>query len=507
MKQKERIIGFSILLISFVLCFTDLPLKPPHSDEGGNGFFVNQIWETGFYIYDPQNYHGPILFYLFQVSEKILGFGIGSFRAVTALFATLCVWLILINRDFLGRYASFFAAAALALSPGMIFFGRSAIHEAPFVFSQILLVTGFLRTKERPGKREIIWSFAGLLGCILLKETFVILLFSLVLAWVWSGFSPAVLKWMGLKAEPSPALSFKNADRPFLLKSSFVFIVIWLTFITGFSHHRQGATDFFTALMPWLKTGVGGSGHDKPFTYWLGLFGRYEWAALLGLIGASIGLIGQSWKLRFFSAFGIINLLVYSIISYKTPWCIITILWPFVITAGLWIEFIVTQRRDKAVYWLSWSAVAVIAVQSAASSANLNFRHYADPSEPYVYVQTKKDLTEIEEIIRRKIAASPAAHNMRVQINMTDAWPLPWLFSRFPNVGYGDYRKAFTEKADIVFAEATHEDKDVEGLYLGRVIELRDARAPISVYLKKTYFEGMGLPGFGPSERPEDKRT
>ncbi|HSB32714.1 MAG TPA: flippase activity-associated protein Agl23 [Candidatus Sulfobium mesophilum] len=507
MRGKDRLIGWLILLTSFILCFAGLSLKPPHPDEGGNGFFVNQIWENGFYIYDPQNYHGPLLFYLFQISEKIFGFGIGSFRLVTALFSTLSVWLILRSRDFWGRYTAFFAAAALALSPGMIFFGRSAIHESAFVFFQILLVTGFLRTKENADRKGIIWSFAGLLGCVLLKETFVILIFSLMLAWGWSDYSHRIVKQMDRKAEFPPALSLKPADRSFLLKIFFVCVFVWLAFFTGFFHHLRGARDFFTALMPWLKTGVGGSGHDKPFAYWLGLFGRYEWAALLGLFGAFAGLFGRSWKMRFISAFGIVDLLVYSLISYKTPWCIITILWPFVVAAALWIEFIFTRRRDNTVYWLSWCAVAVIAGQSATSSVRLNFIHYTDPSEPYVYVQTKTDLKDIEDLIKIKITSAPDAQNMRVQINMNDAWPLPWLFSRFPNVGFGDFRKAFAEKGDVIFAEVTHEDKDSEGQYWGRVMALRDARAPIVVYLKKSFFQGINLPGFGPSGVPEDRGT
>jgi len=154
MRNKDKIIGWSILFVAFLLCFYHLSLKPPHSDESGNGFFVNQIWENGYFTYDPSNYHGPLLFYLLQISEKTFGFGIGSFRIVTALFSLLSVWLILRNRDLLGRYASFFAASALALSPGMTFFGRSAIHESPFVFSQLLFVIGFLKARVRADRKE-----------------------------------------------------------------------------------------------------------------------------------------------------------------------------------------------------------------------------------------------------------------------------------------------------------------------------------------------------------------
>jgi len=285
----------------------------------------------------------------------------------------------------------------------------------------------------------------------------------------------------------------------------FVGAVIWLLLFTGFLHHRQGATDFFKALMPWLKTGVGGSGHEKPFSYWLSAFGRYEWAAAAGFVGALAGLFGRSWKMRFFAALALVNWLVYSAISYKTPWCVITILWPFVFVAGLWIEFIVINRRRSPAFWLALCVAAVIAVQSAAADVRLNFIHYADPSEQYVYVQTTNDLKVIEEIIGKKILSSPEARNMKLQINLKDPWPFPWLFSRFPGIAFGDSRNAFTEKADIIFAEITHEDKDLEGLYWRRKINLREAREPIYVYLKKSYFQGLELPGFGPSATSEGK--
>jgi uncharacterized protein (TIGR03663 family) len=502
MRDKDRIAVWAILLIAFVLCFAGLSLKPPHSDEGGNGFFVNQIWENGFFVYDPNNYHGPLLFYLFQISEKIFGFGIGSFRIVTALFSLLSIWIIFKNRDLLGRYTSFFAASALALSPGAAFFGRSAIHEAPFVFFQILLVAGLLKTIVHTDRQGIVWSFAGLLGCLLLKETFVILVFSALIAWSWSEFSPRILG-ANRKIEFPPAPSLSKVDKSFLLKVFFVCVIVWLALFTGFFHHRQGARDFFLALLPWLKTGVAGSGHEKPFYYWLDLFKRYEWAAAAGLLGASIGLFGRPWKMRFFSAFAVTNLIVYSAISYKTPWCIISILWPFVIVAGLWFEFILVELGNTPFFRVSICVAAVIAAQSAITSVGLNFARYTDPSEPYVYVQTKKDLKAVEDIIGKKIRSSPDSQNMRVQINLRDAWPLPWLFSRFPNAAFGDSGKAFTERADVIFAEVTHGDRDVEGLYWRRMINLRDAREPIYVYLKKSSFHGINLPGFRSSGMPE----
>ena len=130
----EKILQWCILVAVFIFCFSDLSLKPPHVDESVNGFFVNTLWEHGFYPYDPNNYHGPLLFYLFQISEKIFGFGILSFRIVSALFLLLTIVVTFRSRAVLGSYASLFIAIALGLSPGMVFFSRSAIHEPAFGF-------------------------------------------------------------------------------------------------------------------------------------------------------------------------------------------------------------------------------------------------------------------------------------------------------------------------------------------------------------------------------------
>lgn len=506
---KERILLFSLLLAAGLFLFSALPLKPPHFDEGINGYFVNQVWTNGYYTYDPHNYHGPLLFYLFQISEKIFGFGVGSFRLVTALFSLLTVWLVTRSRSVSGRYGGYASGLAMALSPGVIFFGRSAIHEAVFVFFQVLWMAGFIKLREKPDRQAVLWFLAGLTGCVLLKETFVILGFAFLIAWAWVEVSPGLLKHVKGKAEMARPQRQKGAGAPtsFVLKAGVVSVLAWLVLYTGFFHNGKGIPDFFMAIMPWLKTGVGVSGHDKPFYYWLELFGRYEWAALAGLAGACAGAFSRSWKMRFFSVLSLVNLLVYSFIPYKTPWCVISMLWPFFVVAGLWAEELHGRFGGKRgiVYWALAGMAAVILVRSALVSYRLNFIRYTDPSEPYVYVQTKNDIKDIEDIIRQKVRTSPEFHNMKIIIKLKDAWPLPWLFSRFPDTGYGDYKTPGGLGADVIFGEINVEEADLAGLYLRRKIELRDAREPVYVYLRKSTFAGMDLPGFGPVERAEGK--
>lgn len=505
---KDSTLRFFVLAAAGLFLFSFLSLKPPHFDEGINGYFVNQVWASGFYTYDPNNYHGPLLFYLFQISEKIFGFGIGSFRFVTALFSILTIWLVIRSRDVLGRYGSYAAALAMALSPGVVFFGRSAIHEAVYVFFQVLWMVGFVMAREKADRRAVVWFTAGLTSCLLTKETFVILGFAFLWAGAWVEISPVVLGRFMKRVIGRPQRR-NDAGIPtgFILKAGVAAVLAWLILYTGFLHHWKGVSDFFVAVMPWFKTGVGASGHDKPFYYWLELLGRYEWAALAGLAGACAGVFGRSWKMRFFSALALVNFLVYSLIPYKTPWCIISMLWPFFFVAGLWTEELTGRARGNRglLYRVVAVTAAAVLLRSALVTNRLNFIRYTDPAEPYVYVQTSNDVKAVEDIVRQKIKTSPEFHNMKILIKLRDSWPLPWIFSRFPNVGYGDYKSPGGSDADVIFGEINVSERGLADLYLRRRIELREARKPIYVYVKKSTFEGTDLPGFGPVEGPEGK--
>ena len=497
--DRDKIISWSILLLAAIFRFFALSIKPPHGDEGVNGLFVNLLWENGYYRYDPTNYHGPLLYYLLQISEKIFGFGIHSFRIVTASFSLLTVWLTLELRGILGRYGSYFAALALAVSPGMIFFGRSAIHEALFVFFQVLWIMGFLKLRESMDRQGLQWFLIGLLGCVLLKETFVILGISFVMAWGWLEISP-VMAGVIRNIECPPGRKSAEFSMSYLVKMLLVVIFIWLAFFTGFFHNWRGAKDFFVALMPWLKTGVGGAGHNKPFFHWVRLFGQYEWVGAAGLAGAFIGVVGRSWKLRFLSLLALVNGLIYSWIPYKTPWCIISMLWPFIFIAGIWMEYVFDKfpRRYSPVL-LSFLAVTVVMIgRSATVAYSLNFVHYADNS-PYVYVQVKNDFKVIEDIVSKKIRSAPDMKNMIIQSCLkTESWPLPWFFSRFPNYRYGSSGDALDLNADIIFTEINRIVPELSGLYVRRRIDLRESRELMDVYLKKSTFEGIDLPGFEP---------
>ena len=76
---------WGILALGAFLRFFLLTIKPPHFDEGINGWFVDQMMRTGFYRYDPTNYHGPLHFYILFLSQALFGRHIFALRLPVVL--------------------------------------------------------------------------------------------------------------------------------------------------------------------------------------------------------------------------------------------------------------------------------------------------------------------------------------------------------------------------------------------------------------------------------------
>src|SRR5215467_5687752 len=82
-----------ILGFATVLRVLFLDIKPPHFDEGINGWFVDQMVKDGFYRYDPTNYHGPLHFYILFVSQALFGRNLYALRMPVVLASIGAVWL------------------------------------------------------------------------------------------------------------------------------------------------------------------------------------------------------------------------------------------------------------------------------------------------------------------------------------------------------------------------------------------------------------------------------
>ena len=101
-----------IMLLAALLRGWSLDLKPAHFDEGINGWFVDQMRSAGFYRYDPENYHGPIYFYLLFFSLTLLGRNLWALRLPALLSSIASVWMALLRNN--GRARGSPCAGALS---------------------------------------------------------------------------------------------------------------------------------------------------------------------------------------------------------------------------------------------------------------------------------------------------------------------------------------------------------------------------------------------------------
>src|SRR6202051_695482 len=163
------IVGFAAFLRFFLL-----GIKPPHFDEGINGWFVDQVMHNGFYRYDPTNYHGPLHFYVLLLSQSLFGRNVWALRLPVVLVSIGCVWLTLKFEPLVGKNVSRLAALAMAVSPGFVFYGRYSIHEVWLVLFTMMFILGLLGLWKF-GTPNYLWCAGmGVAGMILTKETYVI---------------------------------------------------------------------------------------------------------------------------------------------------------------------------------------------------------------------------------------------------------------------------------------------------------------------------------------------
>ncbi|MEY2546341.1 MAG: hypothetical protein QOG48_1458, partial [Verrucomicrobiota bacterium] len=300
-----------------------LAIKPPHFDEGINGWFVDaHIVKQGFYRYDPTNYHGPLHFYVLFLFKCLFGRNLWALRMPVVIVSTLCIWLTLKFEPFVSRNVARLAALAMAVSPGFVFYGRYSIHEVWLVLFSMLFVLGLLGL-WRVGTLNYLWCVGmGVAGMILTKETYIIHIGCALIA-------IPVLR-ISTKLNPAPDAKWvkQKWDYVDLAVITFVGVALIVFFYSGTFFHWNGVKDIFAAYNPWFKTGSEGHGHDKPWYYWLKLIAQYEWPVLIGLVACVFCQQLKNLNLRYLAIYGVGTLMAYSIVAYKTPWCIISIVWP-----------------------------------------------------------------------------------------------------------------------------------------------------------------------------------
>lgn len=471
-----------IVLLIFTIGsrFFAIANKPIHFDESINGWFVLQMQTLGFYKYDPNNYHGPLFFYLVQFFELIWGRSLYILRSVPAVFSVFSVMVFtfgIMSSQKIERWIIFL----FLTSPAFLFFGRSAIHEMPFVFFQILLFLGLSRWLEKADGTSISLGLLGLFGMMSLKETFTITLFCWLLA----------LLSLGLQ-RVRDVFSLAKVRRAWTSQVSVFCVALAALFVLEFTGHMQnpkGFLDFFKAFIPWLKTGVHGTGHEKSIFYWLQVLVEAEPLVLLGVVAATVSLFSRTLELRMISVFSLSQLLIYSIIPYKTVWCVLTLVWGFYVVLAMILVRLWTFGRSLQVLLILVSLGSLI--MGFYSSYRAVFRQPLDFSHPYIYVNSTPELQTLNDFLGQEARKNPNLGSAIFQVGMEEQWPWPWLLRSFKGLHYNLCRNTVIEGAAVYFCELPEEravDKLLHEPYWKVHIAMRQGRSESVVYFKKALF-------------------
>ncbi len=510
-------------MLAAVLRFTELGLKPPHFDEGVNGWFADQISQNGFYKYDPTNYHGPLHMYAVFVAQKLLGRDIAVLRLPAVLASLLAVWLMLRFGRFVGPNAARWAAAAMAVSPACVFYARYSIHESELLVFVLLTAWGILELWKNGTRGGLFALAGGITGMILTKETYFIHLgcFALALGCLlaWQLVSPS---------RPTLPLSRQSWTAGDAGWSVFLGVFAIVFFYSGTFLNWRGVCGLYEAYAAWGQTGMGVTGHEKTSYesahlqffgrgwtlktylnyYWLALMFRYEWPALIGVAACFRLLWPAPAQLRYLAIYGAGALVAYSIIPYKTPWLLLALLWPFLFLFGALVEELIgtLKANSLAASTPPFLASACIAM-SMMWSARLNFIHFADPAEPYVYVQTSSEIRRLTDPLLALAKQDPSAYQLTGQLMLGSYYPLPWMLADFSNLSYFSTDQWPSEfNGDFLAAEqskAARVEKGLSAPYYRRVFRLRDAQEDCVAWFRVSTFRSLmdGEPVVGPDKK------
>jgi uncharacterized protein (TIGR03663 family) len=464
--------AYLFVIIFIITIFTRLyalDLRPVHHDEAVFTHFIFQIMRgTPFdYWYDA---HGPILFYVTAAIFKLGGISAFNLRVGQAVLSILTVLLLVPLRKKLGKAGFMTAAAFLAVSPTIIYFSRYAFHESYFAFVSLACVATlfiYLRTKNANYLyatvalhtllffiKEVAYMFTfvtcSFFGMILLIRIWKLIAqekrFKKVMSRIFSPISStkeAVSIWLKISIPVIIVLAITIT-----LASSFFFRlpqapgVIW----DNFTHNFEKTTD---------------TGHNKPWTYFLGLFSEIEPAILVFItISILIPLIvsililanrlilkRKNSALKSFARlflphslfhgyvlyWSIFMLMISAYIPYKTPWNIVYQSLPLILLGGIVVQKIY-KALPKSSYRIGLIVIlSLLWAQTAYSSWNINYVDYVDEEKnPLVYVHTTHEVEVLAEYIRAR-AQEYEAHS--ILIIADEYWPLPF-YCRDLNAAY-----------------------------------------------------------------------
>ena len=484
--MRDRYFYLAFLLVfasGFFLRFYDLEARPMHHDEGVIGWFqmnvlkgcltphidlgdplgsiINFLYACGSsYRYDP-DYHGP--FEYITGAWFFAAFGVSDYtlRAPGCLFnaATLCLLLFL--RRPMGDVGVLASAMILASSPSMTYFSQRAYQENFFMFFVLLAVVCAVKLAEGRGDKWLYLGVADMALLFAIKESayiFTAIGVSFLVLWVLINFSLFNVRGRSrfIKTIRRTASQYEKQIRVSLILFGFIYAFFYSNMFTDGTGLQKGVTH---SLSFWISRSTSWESHFKPFGYYLGLLYAYEPVALLMALFSLACLKGSfsKWCAWWTSC----TIIIYSLISYKTPWLLVSLVLPMAVLGGCGIECVSNRLSGwlKAILIL---AILPLLAYSTYLAWDLTHVRYADRDMGLFYVA---GLESYDDLVARTegLAANMDGKNTEIKIMVQDYWPLPWSLREYRLI----YNASNASSPIVLSSDGNFSDisKDLRGSY------------------------------------------
>ena len=481
MTRKCCVLILAATIAALVLRLPRLSQRPMHGDEAVHADKFKKLLEQGVYTYDPNEYHGPTLNYLSLVPAKLSGARditeVNEFtlRIVPVFCGVVLVILLLLMKDGLGHKAVVYAAILTAISPAMVFYSRYYIQEMLLVcFTFGAIVSGYRYVRSK----NIAWAIAAG-ACIGLmhatKETCIITFASLLLAL-------AFVLLPGRKKETVVEI-IKGINKKHLFAGFITAVIVSVLFFSSFFTNPKGILDSILTYTMYFGRADGNEIHNHPWYYYLQMliFYRFDsgpvWTEAVIVVLALVGFISSFIKkgivfadnhlIRFIGFYTLILTVVYSVIPYKTPWCMLSFLHGMILLAGFGAAVLINLSPKVFPRLIVSILLLSAAVHLGWLSYLNNYKYYSDSRNPYVYAHPTMEIYSLVDKVEYYAGIHPQGDKMYIEVICPghDYWPLPWYLRSFSKVAWRS-EVAFNESsASLIIASPSIESDLINKLY------------------------------------------
>lgn len=478
-----------VIALAAYLRLNDLADRPMHADEATGARITANRMEANNYAFNPKHFHGPILSIVAEpiaklggeeswqsLSKKTLRTGpviAGLLVVLTPLFWTRCI----------GPWGTLAAGSFMATSPLLVYYSRMFIHESLLLLFAMLTLPVVYRLASKP---TLMVAAIGGLGAGLMyatKETFAVSM----LTWA----AACLTLFLSNRGEEDVARGLGTYILPATLFIGTTLVTAVLFYSNGF-RSMDGAMNAFKTFFVYETT----PGHDKAFSYYLQLLVMPKHQAgiiwtegivpVLAVASLAIACLQKAKRsvILFLGVATVGHFLIYSLISYKTPWLMLVPWAHLCLLCGFVVE---AALRSKPALRVACILLIILgAGYQTKQSLHATGRFSSDIRNPYAYVPTSKDTEALADWLDELTAHNESIGGEPIAVIGSGYWPLPWYLKNLDSIGYWSKYDPAIETLSIVFAMPEQNPEVARRLETSHTALPRSLRAevPITLHLR-----------------------